>query len=166
MVQPKKTHSNSSQGWGQYMPRNNADKLSQVNGDGNDNRSHYSEGVCRHPRGFGDGLRVLSSDDYESLSRYGGAPQVEGSSEKRTTPTGTKLSKRISTAFLTYTTILSAPRDPDSMSRGFDLRLEGSTGRADHTICWWFPSPAWMLRNCRSLSGLPAQWSVSEQAPV
>src|SRR5216683_4619872 len=102
------------------MPRNNADKLSQVNGDGNDNRSHYSEGVCRHPRGFGDGLRVLSSDDYESLSRYGGAPQVEGSSEKRTTPTGTKLSKRISTAFLTYTTILSAPRDPDSTSRGFN----------------------------------------------
>ncbi len=73
--------------------------------------------------------------DHESLSCYGGAPQVEGSSEKCTTPTGTKSSKRISTAFWTYTTILSAPRDPDSMSRGFDLRLEGSTGRADHTIC-------------------------------
>jgi hypothetical protein len=32
--------------------------------------------------GFGDGFRALSLDDHESLSRYGGAPQVEGSSEK------------------------------------------------------------------------------------
>jgi len=40
--------------------------------------------------------------------------------KKHTTATDTKSSKRISTAFLTCTTILSAPSDPDSTSRRFD----------------------------------------------
>jgi hypothetical protein len=45
MVQPKKIHSNSSQGEHNTCQEIDADKLSQVNGDGHDDISHYSERV-------------------------------------------------------------------------------------------------------------------------